>query len=216
METRWRWQLQRVERYYRRCQQLVEANSPVPNDLEFFELSDHIVSFFVHCFHLKDWFILDVRYNPCGGGPRCRRDTCPECRIRDRSELTICADMANGAKHLDLNRPRVKQLELEIAKIGNLEDRMSCFSKDPPDDDVWGYLTQSEGWRSPPECDGCIDYQDRRKGIDRGPFECEGCADPFVIATDAIEAWRTFVQNGERMTPEAYTTGFIPQPWRPF
>ena len=54
METRWRWQLQRVERYYRRCQQLVEANKPVANDLEFFELSDHLVSFFVNCYHLKD------------------------------------------------------------------------------------------------------------------------------------------------------------------
>ena len=212
METRWQWQLQRVERYYRRCQQLVEANSPVANDLEFYQLSDHLVSFFVHCYHLKDWLKTDPRYPACSRNSPCGQDRCPECRVNDHPPLKICADNANGVKHLNIKDAKVDEFEIEAGKIGNLEDRISCFSKDPPDDAVWRYLTHTEGWRSPPECAGCIDYQDRLRGIDRGPCKCEGCADPFVIATDAIGAWRTFVQTGEGMTLEAYNNRSIPHP----
>lgn len=58
---------------------------------------DDIFSFFQNCFHLRDWI-----YNAPEFGPR------PSVRrlVNRSAGLSVCADIANGLKHLRLSQPR--------------------------------------------------------------------------------------------------------------
>ena len=69
----WVEQLQRVERYYARVQDIVNrATEPLdgPHHLE--PWYDDLLTFFLHCYHLKDWLAHDDRYKACSVCQQCR------------------------------------------------------------------------------------------------------------------------------------------------
>ena|ERR1043166_7632534 len=76
-----------------------------PDDLDglraaFETYSDDLISFFQHAWHLKDW----IR-NDAGVPTSTREAVVGEAEKTD--ELLLCADIANGTKHLNLQNPRV-------------------------------------------------------------------------------------------------------------
>ena len=94
----WDEQVARMERYYRRCQQIKERSSlaTVEDD------NDTIYSFFMHCHHLKDWF----RRDPCyqhrpKDGRACDNGNCAECYVWNTPALELCQEVCNAIKHLN-------------------------------------------------------------------------------------------------------------------
>ncbi len=54
---------------------------------------DEIYSFFIHCYHLKDWIANDPEFKPAMG---------IEDYINSQPALQMAADVANGLKHLEI------------------------------------------------------------------------------------------------------------------
>jgi len=59
---------------------------------------DDAFSFFVHCYHIRDWII---ELNRAG----LRREDV-DAFVNQHRELRICADLCNGTKHCYLTRPK--------------------------------------------------------------------------------------------------------------
>ena len=91
---RWQEQWARVQRLYDRLNQL-SVGKPAPVDAEA-ELDD-TYSFFLHCYHLKDW----LKNDPSSG--KTAQEI--ESLVTKIPDLALCADIANSVKHLTLNRP---------------------------------------------------------------------------------------------------------------
>lgn len=84
-------QYERVKRYLQKIQN--QNRSQV-------EYKDDLNSFFQNCWHLKDWLKNDTRSkNIIGDIENEINDTC--------IFLMICADLANGTKHLKLRDQRI-------------------------------------------------------------------------------------------------------------
>jgi len=87
-------QLDRARRYLERMQQ---ACSSVPYRRDASDYyADDVYSFFVHCYHVRDWLIR------LGLAPADAVDR----YVNDNLELSICADLCNGMKHCRLDRKR--------------------------------------------------------------------------------------------------------------
>ncbi|EPF6752170.1 hypothetical protein NPI09_004770, partial [Escherichia coli] len=60
------------------------------------DYDDDVISFFIHCYHIRDWIIhlntLNIRANHV------------DIFINEHQALKICADLANGSKHCKLTR----------------------------------------------------------------------------------------------------------------
>ena len=83
-------QFERVQRFQNRIHN---------QDRDSTEYDDDLLSFFMHCHHLKDWVENDQTANIT--------DQEVEALIANNIELQICADLANRSKHLVLKkRPR--------------------------------------------------------------------------------------------------------------
>lgn len=84
----------RVKRYYERLEKLCRSGRI--HDANSNEYVDDIYSFFIHCYHLKDWI---------------REDTTSRLRSavkdfgRDSESFQICRDLCNGVKHLKIRTP---------------------------------------------------------------------------------------------------------------
>lgn len=89
MNTTWREKYDRLKRWQAR---LMEER-PIRESL-----GDDLYAFFECCYHLKDWLRNDSSLDPSMG-----RDA--EALINSAPCLKICADIANGSKHLVRNRP---------------------------------------------------------------------------------------------------------------
>lgn len=92
MEGTWREQYDRVKRWYTRLSESDTINH---------RRVDDFYSFFIFCFHLKDWLRNDLSVDPAIGDA-------VEALIANNQWLGLCADIANGSKHLRIDRrPRV-------------------------------------------------------------------------------------------------------------
>jgi hypothetical protein len=85
---RYQEQLSRVRRYLRR----IETHDRPEHDYH-----DDLLSFFQNCWHLKDWIKNDDQVPPA-------IRTGVEGAAMGHPELMICADLANGTKHLKLTQ----------------------------------------------------------------------------------------------------------------
>ena len=90
----YREQLQRLERNYQRFAQIDQGRR---HDMGCLNYLDEVYSFFLNCYHLKDWLIND------SGFPG-KHDV--ENYINANQELQLCADICNAHKHLRLDSPR--------------------------------------------------------------------------------------------------------------
>lgn len=87
-------QLERAKRYLARMESIyVGIFSSVGHDSEAYD--DDVISFFIHCYHVRDWIIhLSNTINTQQ----------VDSYINDHKALRICADLANGSKHCKLTR----------------------------------------------------------------------------------------------------------------
>lgn len=88
-------QLERTKRYHRRIKEIYSGiySSSVHSEEAY---DDDVVSFFIHCYHVRDWI---VHLNRLGITARQ-----VDSYIDSHRELRICADLANGSKHCKLTR----------------------------------------------------------------------------------------------------------------
>lgn len=88
-------QLERTKRYLKRLKDIYSGIfSSTGHDKEAYD--DDVVSFFIHCYHVRDWII---HLNKLGITARQVDSYINSCRA-----LKICADLANGSKHCKLTR----------------------------------------------------------------------------------------------------------------
>ena len=88
-------QLERTKRYHRRIQEIYSGiYSSSGHSKEAYD--DDVVSFFIHCYHVRDWI---VHLNRLGITARQ-----VDSFIDSHRELRICTDLANGSKHCKLTR----------------------------------------------------------------------------------------------------------------
>ena len=89
-------QLERVARYYARIERMY-AGQPHTGAVE--ELIDDAYAFFQNCYHVKDWLKNDPNYTK-----HSPREI--EAYVTATPALSLCADLCNGLKHLDLRKVR--------------------------------------------------------------------------------------------------------------
>ena len=90
-----RQQFDRVTRWYDRFAQI---DSGKVHNMATDSYEDEVYSFFLNCYHLKDWIINDPSVSVA--------QTTVESFINCSQELSLCADICNGLKHLVLKRSR--------------------------------------------------------------------------------------------------------------
>jgi hypothetical protein len=88
----WNKQYHRMMRYYWRFEKFGSGSEQISKD----DAEDVVISFFQNCYHLKDWLKSDVR------SIDYVKDI--EKFINRSQNLSLCADIANGSKHLKLNK----------------------------------------------------------------------------------------------------------------
>ena len=99
----WQSQWQRV---HRRLEGVRSAYAGAPGGTDV--AIDAVLSFFEAVHHLKDWLGND----PVSGITRVEGDSL----INSSPMLRLCADLANGSKHLSLTGPRTGDKSTEIAR----------------------------------------------------------------------------------------------------
>lgn len=88
-------QLDRLKRSFSR---LAKINIGKKHDLPSENYRDELFTFFLNCYHLKDWLKNDSNFQVNG--------STVENFINGNDDLKICADICNGHKHFSLNNPR--------------------------------------------------------------------------------------------------------------
>ena len=125
-------QLMRTRRWLKRFQEatsllsMIEGSVP-PDDLlslfeKYAECEDYAYAFFQNCWHLKDWILRD------SGAPVTLKEAVKKIEQESAVEaLTLCADVANGSKHLRTGRSsrrgarRSVEMEIDIGPTGDIE-----------------------------------------------------------------------------------------------
>ncbi len=121
-------QLNRVIRWYRRFQQI---NEGIQKSASFEGQYDDMLAFFMNCYHLKDWIKNDISDDSL--------NTVVEDYINQNDCLKLCADICNGAKHLDVTRSRFGE-ETSIRTEVHLDESQ----ENPPVIRKW-YITSNSG-----------------------------------------------------------------------
>ncbi len=88
-------QYERVRRFYERFGAL---NLGRPHDVPSDNYLDDVYSFFINCYHLKDWIRNDAMLS------KNVKDAV-EPHINSSRSLKLCADICNSQKHLALTKP---------------------------------------------------------------------------------------------------------------
>ena len=91
-------QYRRVKRYFERFRIINDGKAQWTDSLDNL---DDIFSFFIHCYHLKDW----IKNDPRSGIERSK----VEKFVHSNESLKICGDLTNGVKHLTIDQPKVGQ-----------------------------------------------------------------------------------------------------------
>lgn len=88
-------QYERVKRWYKRFFDITFGKI---HDINSEYYQDEVYAFFINCYHLKDWIINDssIKIN--------NKKQKIEDFINDNECMSLCADICNGLKHLELDR----------------------------------------------------------------------------------------------------------------
>ena len=96
MAHRYLEQYERMQRSYDRFREFnLRLSDKISSDYE-----DDVYAFFMHCYHLKDWIKNDSSVK--SRMPNIRTDV--EQFINESEALSLCADLCNSLKALELNR----------------------------------------------------------------------------------------------------------------
>ena len=113
--------------------------------------------------------------NACKPTRGCASPTCPECFIKCEPALDVCGGIANGIKHLVLDRDAKRRRFMVGRGFNRPEQRCWFFIVALDEKAVYRFTREME-------------YRDH--------------GDPMEIADAAISAWRAFVQRGEGIASE--------------
>lgn len=94
-------QLERTKRYLEKIRVIYSGIfSSAGHDKRSYD--DDVISFFIHCYHVRDWII----HQNCVGVTAAEVDKFIDSHL----PLRICADLANGSKHCKLTKkPRTER-----------------------------------------------------------------------------------------------------------
>ncbi|EPN5006660.1 hypothetical protein NB464_14425 [Vibrio diabolicus] len=120
-------QIERAERYYERFKKINDGREHDSHSETYF---DDIYTFFMHCYHIKDYLKHDASYTT-------HTNQEIENYITNTPSLALCADICNGLKHLNLNNTRSGDtpdvdsgtIHVNITEgmgSGNTEVKVSC------------------------------------------------------------------------------------------
>ena len=87
-------QIERTRRYLDRMR-IIYAGAPYEKNRDYY--ADDVLSFFIHCFHIRDWIITLNK-------AITQEDI--DAFINSHPELRICADLCNGSNHCKLTRKK--------------------------------------------------------------------------------------------------------------
>ena len=150
---RWREQYDRVRRWH------IRLRKSQPDDRR---RVDDFYAFFVCCFHLKDWLKGDKTLDS-GVGDRAET-------LISKPSMRICADIANGSKHLVLNR------RVRFAADTHLEAVPASFQDDAFQADAFQVgavviVAVGQTWGALRVADQCVQYWDKflaQEGLTKG------------------------------------------------
>lgn len=109
-------QLERARRYLERLRSVYKGIFTTSDDRDTYE--DDAITFFVHCYHVKDWI---VHLNRVG----ITASQVDEF-INAHEEFRVCADLCNGSKHCRLKRNTRSGWQQHLS--GRLYDRSTWLS----------------------------------------------------------------------------------------
>src|SRR5688572_16657296 len=91
--------LEQYKRMIRSFERFEKINEGKAHDQHSDYNLDDVYSFFIYCYHLKDW----IKNDPASGidAPTV------EGFVHGDLNLKLCGDLSNGVKHLKLDRPKV-------------------------------------------------------------------------------------------------------------
>lgn len=92
-------QIERANRYLHRIKEMYAGVIEPRQDHDYY--NDDVISFFVHCYHIRDWVIELSKVNIS------QREV--DEYINSHEPLKICADLSNGSKHCSLKRLRTEK-----------------------------------------------------------------------------------------------------------
>ena len=153
-QTKYSEQWNRVRRWYHRFSELSEGKlHDSPSDF----YQDEVYAFFLNCYHLKDWIMNDPTVSSHSDNV--------ENFITNDPDLSLCADICNGIKHLDLSKSKRKTRSNQNPHFGKRFFRV-------------GVGTQPTTI--------AVEYTIDTKS---------GTIDAFDLATRCIEAWEIFLRR---------------------
>ena len=113
----WLGQYDRMIRWYKKFEEIDQGKEVERERQDFFHDHDIVYAFFQNCFHLKDWIINDPDV------------TLPKSDVVDYTYKTdclkLCSDIANGTKHLRLDKtrsgisPTIGPLNITLTELPN-------------------------------------------------------------------------------------------------
>jgi len=92
-------QIERSNRYLQRIKEMYEGVIDPRQDRDYY--SDDVISFFVHCYHIRDWVMELSKVKTT------QKEV--DNYINSHEPLKICADLSNGSKHCILKRLRTEK-----------------------------------------------------------------------------------------------------------
>lgn len=108
-------QWNRVKRWFERVERIENGVTNEPFDAAKFK--DDYLAFFQNCYHLQDWLMKDDSTNIT--------ESDVDRFIDARTCMTICADLCNGSKHLELGSGGRSNEEPEMADGAIIRDNVS-------------------------------------------------------------------------------------------
>jgi hypothetical protein len=109
-------QMERLKRCYGRLSQIDTGRR---HDMHSENYRDELYTFFLNCYHLKDWLKNDNTFQVNGN--------VVEGYINNNDDLKLCADICNGIKHFTLNNPR----STESPSVGGQKISLKLGSGEP-------------------------------------------------------------------------------------
>ncbi len=106
--NQWGYYINGMMRWYKRLDSVYRPKKTLDYDYA----DDVTNAFFLFCYHLKDWLINDTSIKAN------LKDI--ESFISSSTALSICADLANGSKHLGLNRVRSNAKSFKVNQAINI------------------------------------------------------------------------------------------------
>jgi len=106
-------QFKRLDRWYERFKKI---NNGQNHDKNTELLLDDIYAFFINCFHLIDWIANDDTVILDSKVDKKEKIKYIKDYIKTVDELTLCADLCNSVKHLNLDRKPYSKEEPKFGK----------------------------------------------------------------------------------------------------